>query len=188
MVEGVVAASYRAWHDTCTGMKPEQESRLSPQFSTADLYDSFETRCNSCSTQFRQYGGRRTFSGQIRTVKTRDDNVLVRRMLEARSPGEVLVVDGAGYLGAALLGDMMAGLGVKNGWSGVVILGAVRDVSALAQMDLGVKALGSNPKRSAKNGAGQTDLPLTFGDVTFTPGHWIYSDDDGILLSSEKLA
>lgn len=160
---------------------------MNPQFATADLYDSFETRCSSCSTQFKQYGGRRTFSGQIRTVKTLDDNVLVRRMLETPTAGDVLVVDGSSYLGAALLGDMMASLGVKNGWSGVVILGAVRDVSALAQMHFGVKALGSNPKRSAKKGAGQTDLPLRFGDVTFTPGHWIYSDDDGILVSSEKL-
>jgi regulator of ribonuclease activity A len=161
---------------------------LKAQFTTADLYDAFDTRCSSCSTQFKQYGGRRTFSGQIRTVKTLDDNVLVRRMLETSSQGEVLVVDGSGYLGSALLGDMMASLGVKNGWSGVVILGAVRDVSALGQMDFGVKALGSNPKRSAKKGAGQIDSPLSFGDVTFTPGQWLYSDDDGILVSNEKLA
>lgn len=109
-------------------------------------------------------------------------------MLETPSDGEVLVVDGSGDLGSALIGDMMAGLGAKNGWSGVVILGAVRDTSALAQMDFGVKALGSNPKRSAKNGTGRTDAPVSFGGVTFAPGHWIYSDDDGILVSSEKLA
>jgi regulator of ribonuclease activity A len=108
-------------------------------------------------------------------------------MLETHSNGEVLVVDGSGHLGSALIGDMMASLGVKSGWSGVVILGAVRDVCALAQMDFGVKALGSNPKRSAKNGVGQVDIPISFGDATFTPGHWIYSDEDGILVSSEKL-
>lgn len=108
-------------------------------------------------------------------------------MLETPSDGGVLVVDGSGYLGSALIGDRMAGLGVKNGWSGVVILGAVRDIAALAQMDFGVKALGSNPKRSAKNGAGQTDAPLSFGGVIFSPGHWLYSDDDGILVSTEKL-
>lgn len=161
---------------------------MDTQFSTSDLYDAFENRCSSCSTQFKQYGGRRIFSGRIRTVATLNDNVLVRRMLETPSDGEVLVVDGSGDLGSALIGDMMAGLGAKNGWSGVVILGAVRDTSALAQMDFGVKALGSNPKRSAKNGTGRTDAPVSFGGVTFAPGHWIYSDDDGILVSSEKLA
>jgi regulator of ribonuclease activity A len=75
----------------------------------------------------------------------------------------MLVVDGSGYLGSALIGDRIAGLGVKNSWSGVVILGAVRDIAALAQMDFGIKALGSNPNRSAKSGAGQSDAPLSFG-------------------------
>lgn len=167
-------------------MKARLESSK-PSFSTADLYDAFGNRCHSCDTQFKQYGGRREFSGRIRTIKCLDDNVLLRRMLETRSDGEVLVVDGSGDLGSALIGDVIAGLGAKSGWSGAVVFGAIRDTRALASLDFGLKALGSNPKKSAKHGAGNVDVTLQFGGVIFLPGHWIYSDDDGILVSSEKL-
>jgi regulator of ribonuclease activity A len=160
---------------------------MTTSFSTADLYDAFSERCSSCETQFRQYGGRREFCGKIRTLKCLGDNSLLRRTLEAHSEGEVLVVDGSGYLGSALMGDILAELGTKNGWSGVVIFGAIRDVRAMAGIDLGVKALGSNPKKSAKHGAGHVDIVVSFGGVAFTPGHWLYSDDDGILVSGEQL-
>ncbi|HVB34172.1 MAG TPA: ribonuclease E activity regulator RraA [Patescibacteria group bacterium] len=160
---------------------------MSQAFLTADLYDSFGDLCGSCETQFRQYGGRRAFSGRIRTVKCVDDNVLLRRMLEGAADGDVLIVDGAGFLGSALIGDGIAGLGVKNGWSGAVIYGAVRDSRALAEMDFGLKALGSNPKKSSKNGSGSVNTPVSFGGITFIPGHWVYSDDDGILVSAKKL-
>jgi regulator of ribonuclease activity A len=160
---------------------------MSQFFLTADLYDSFGDSCSSCDVQFRQYGGRRVFSGRIRTVKCIDDNVLLRRTLDTGSDGEVLIVDGSGFLGSALMGDMIAGLGAKNGWSGVVMLAAIRDARALADIDFGVKALGTNPKKSSKNGTGAVDIPVSFGGVTFTPGHWIYSDDDGILVSAKNL-
>ena len=156
-------------------------------FSTADLYDTYADRCASCETQFRQYGGCRIFAGRIRTVKCLNDNVVMRRVLESHSEGDVLVVDSSGYLGSALIGDTIAEIGLKNGWSGVVINGAVRDVSALAQLKFGVKALGSNPKKSEKLGIGQMDAVLSFGGTVFIPGQWLYSDDDGLLVSQDKL-
>lgn len=156
-------------------------------FSTADLFDVFEDRCSSCETQFKQYGRRRVFSGQIRTVQCLNDNVLLRRTLETASDGEVLVVDGSGSLGSALIGDIIAGLGAKNGWSGVIIFGAIRDVERISRIDFGVKALGSNPKKSTKAGTGRVDAAVSFGEVTFTPGDWIYSDEDGIIVSADKL-
>jgi regulator of ribonuclease activity A len=155
--------------------------------STADLFDAFEDRCSSCETQFKQYGGRRVFSGQIRTVQCLNDNALLRRALETASDGEALVVDGSGSLGSALIGDIIAGLGAKNGWSGVIIFGALRDVERISRIDFGVKALGSNPKKSTKAGTGRVDTAVSFGGVTFTPGDWIYSDEDGIIVSADKL-
>ncbi len=156
-------------------------------FSTPDLYDAFGDRCQSCETQFKQYGARRIFSGRIQTVECLGDNVLLRKTLEAHSDGEVLVVDGAAYLGSALVGDMIARLGMESGWSGVVIYGAIRDSNAIGKLDFGVKALGTNPKKSKKNGIGRVNVRVSFGSVSFTPGHWIYCDDDGILLSAERL-
>jgi regulator of ribonuclease activity A len=156
-------------------------------FSTADLYDAFGDHCSSCETQFRQYGARRVVSGKIRTVKCVDDNVLLRGMLESRSDGEVLVVDASGYLGSALMGDTVAKLGLDNGWSGAVINGAVRDADRLSAMAFGVKALGSNPRKSKKHGAGSVDVVVSFGGAALVPGHWLYSDEDGIIVSARKL-
>ncbi len=85
------------------------------------------------------------------------------------------------------MGGMLASLAYKNGWSGAVIFGAIRDVGELSVLDFGLKALGSNPRKSEKNGAGQVDVPVSFGGATFAPGQWIYSDDDGIIVSTREL-
>ena len=156
--------------------------------STADLFDQFEAQVSSCETQFRQYGRVRAFSGQLMTVRCFQDNVLLKQVLSKPGAGKVLVVDGGGSLGTALLGDVVAGLGQTNGWNGIVLFGAVRDTAALAELNVGVKALGSNPKKSRKVGAGELEVPVSFGGVTFTPGHWLYSDDDGILVSATALS
>ena len=156
-------------------------------FTTADLCDAHQENCQVCTTQFRQYGGRRVFFGRIRTIECRNDNILLRRALEQPSAGEVLVVDGGGSLESALIGDIIAGLGLKNGWAGVIIFGAVRDASALRTLDFGVKALGTNPRKSAKTGAGRSDVPVQQGGAVFTPGAWVYSDDDGLLVASGPL-
>lgn len=160
---------------------------MTAPFATADLCDAAGDRCASCETPFRQLGGRRAFHGRIRTVRCRADNALVRRVLETTAGGDVLVVDGGGLLGAALLGDQLAALGAKHGWSGVVIFGVVRDCAALATIDFGVKALGTNPRRGGKLGAGEIDVPVEFGGVTFVPGQWLYSDDDGLLVAESPL-
>jgi regulator of ribonuclease activity A len=160
---------------------------MTPTFATVDLCDLHEARLRSCPLQFRQFGALTRFCGAIRTVKCNDDNVLMRRTLETAGEGKVLVVDGAGYLGSALIGDQIALLAQQNGWAGIVIHGAVRDVVALAGIELGVKALGSNPRKSGKAGIGQVDVPVTLGGVTFHPGEWIYSDEDGLLVAAEAL-
>jgi regulator of ribonuclease activity A len=151
--------------------------------NTADLYDERGDELDSCDLQLRQYGGRRAFDGTISTVRCHQDNLLLKAALSEPGTGRVLVVDGAGSLHSALMGDMIAGLAVANGWAGVVIHGAVRDVAALRELDLGVKALGSNPRKSAKDGTGERDVPVTFGGVTFIPGAQLFSDDDGILVT-----
>lgn len=156
-------------------------------FATADLVDAHGDIVQSCEAQFRQYGGRVRFHGQIRTIKSTEDNALVKQTLATPGNGAVLVIDGGASLRCALVGDLMAGSAQKNGWAGLVIWGAVRDTVALAGLDVGIKALGSNPWKSSKNGTGQVDVPVSFGGVEFRPGSWLYSDEDGILVSSRKL-
>src|SRR5699024_1285673 len=132
---------------------------MATDFTTADLIDEHGDTLRSCATQFRGYGGRAFFAGPIRTVKCHEDNGLVKQVLNTPGEGAVLVVDGGGSLRSALMGDMIAEAAVTNGWSGVVINGAVRDTAALGELDLGVKALGSNPRKSLKDAAGAWTCP-----------------------------
>ncbi len=154
---------------------------------TADLVDAHQADVQSCELQFRQFGARKYFAGPIRTLDVYEDNALVRAALQTPGNGAVLVIDGGGSLRTALVGDVLAGFARDNGWNGLIVNGAVRDVEALATLDLGIKALGSNPMKSAKNGSGNADVAVTFGGVTFRPGEYLYADDDGILVSPRKL-
>ncbi|KNC20452.1 ribonuclease [Arthrobacter sp. RIT-PI-e] len=150
---------------------------------TADLYDEHGEDLQSVSLQFQSLGGVKAFTGPIRTVRCHEDNALLKATVSTPGDGAVLVVDGGGSLERALMGDMIARIAADNGWAGVVINGAVRDRSVLAEIPLGVKALGSNPRKSTKTGEGEADVELSFSGVTFTPGSTIYCDDDGILVT-----
>ena len=150
--------------------------------NTADLYDERGGELESVSVQFQSLGGHTHFSGPVRTIRCFEDNALVKTVLATPGNGSVLVVDGAGSLRTALMGDMIAASAVANGWAGVVINGAIRDREAIARLDLGVKALGSNPRKSAKAGAGEVDVDVKIGDVTIRTGAMIWCDPDGILV------
>lgn len=149
---------------------------------TADLVDSIGADVRSCDTQFRQLGGRAEFAGPISTVRCFQDNALLKAVLSEPGDGGVLVIDGAGSLHTALVGDVIAELARSNGWAGLIINGAVRDSAALRGMDIGVKALGTNPRKSTKTGAGERGVEISLGGVTFVPGEIAYSDDDGIVV------
>lgn len=136
----------------------------------------------SIALQFQSLGGHSHFSGPVRTIRCLEDNALVKSTLGSPGNGAVLVVDGSGSLRTALMGDMIAASAVANGWAGVVIHGAIRDREAIADLPLGVKALGSNPRKSAKAGAGETDVDLLIDGVTIRPGAMIWCDPDGILV------
>ena len=154
--------------------------------ATADLID-IAPETPSCEIQFRTFGKRRRFHGKIRTVRCLNDNSLVKRIFGSPSNGEVLVIDGHGSLSSALLGDKIAESGRKNGWAGAIVHGAIRDSAAIDGMDFGVKALGTNPKKSAKEGKGEVGVPVSFGKVVFREGDWVYCDEDGILVSEKPL-
>jgi len=150
---------------------------------TTDLYDEHEGKVKTCALQFRDFGGRDAFCGPVRTVACFQDNVLFKSLLSEPGAGGVIVVDGRGSTACALMGDMLAAMGAANGWSGVIIHGAIRDSREIAAIDIGVKALGVNPAKSIKQGDGTIDTPVEFGGVHFAPGMWVYCDEDGVLVA-----
>ncbi len=156
-------------------------------YATADLYDEHGDSLQVATPMFNDYGGNRMFFGAIATVKCHEDNSFVRSTLEQPGEGRVLVVDGGGSLRCALLGDMLAELAIKNGWSGVIIYGCIRDSAAIGNMEIGVKALNTNPKKSVKKEIGECGITVTFAGVDFVPGYYLYADEDGVVVSKNKL-
>ena len=150
--------------------------------ATADLVDDIGPDVRSCDLQLAQYGARSQFAGPVTTVRCFQDNALLKSVLSERGDGGVLVIDGNGSLHTALVGDLIAELGRSNGWAGLIINGAVRDAATLRTMDIGIKALGTNPRKSGKTGDGERDVVVEFGGVAFTPGEIDYCDDDGIVV------
>lgn len=157
------------------------------EIKTADLCDAHAAEVAVAEPILRGYGGVQAFGGSISTVRVHEDNVLVRAALEQPGHGRVLVVDGGGSLRCALVGDLLAALAVQNGWAGIIINGCVRDVDNLGRLPLGVKALAANPLRSAKRGQGERDVSVSFAGISFTPGHYLYADEDGVIVAARAL-
>ena len=150
--------------------------------ATADVLDLHGDDAAVCTAPLRSFGGRSSFSGPIATVRCDEDNVLVKQRVAEPGNGRVLVVDAGGSLRCALVGDNVAGAAHSNGWVGLVINGCVRDVEALADLAIGIKAIGTCPRPSNKDGEGAVDVPVVFGSATFRPGAMLWSDEDGILV------
>lgn len=162
-------------------------------FATADLCDDHPHLLDSGALavlppEFRHFGQRSSFCGRTVTLKVFEDNALVRSALEAPGHGNVLVVDAGGSMRCAILGDQLATLARDNGWSGVLLNGCVRDSAQIGQMQIGVRALGTHPLRSAKRGDGERNARVCIAGVFIEPGDWLYADADGILVSRQKLA
>ena len=156
---------------------------------TTDLCDAHEDSddLQVADPVFRDFGAKIEFHGPIVTIKAFEDNTLVRESLSRPGEGRVLVVDGGGSLRCAMVGDVLAALGRDNQWAGIVVNGCVRDSAELARTDIGIKALATHPMRSRKRGDGHRDLTLRFAGVIFRPGHYLYADEDGLILSPHAL-
>ena len=156
-------------------------------FKTADLYDRHGEALRVCEPIFGDYGGLVRSAGAVATVKCFEDNTQVKAALAEPGQGRVLVVDAGGSLRCAMLGDVLATGAVNNGWTGVVINGCLRDAGEIADMELGVKALGTMPRKSERRGEGQRDIPVAFAGVMFRPGDWVYCDEDGVVVADGPL-
>ena len=154
--------------------------------STADLCDRRPDGVGVAEPIFSDYGGHISFEGPVGTVQVHEDNVLVRATLSEPGEGRVLVIDGDGSLRCALLGDQIGALAEANGWSGIVVNGCVRDVHALGELAIGIKALAANPRKSDKRGEGLRDIPVRFAGITFTPGSYLVADGDGVVVVPQR--
>ncbi len=148
----------------------------------ADVCDLRPDSVRICDPLFTDYGARVVFQGTIVTVSTFEDNTKVREVLASDGTDKVLVVDGGGSRRHALMGGDVAGLAATSHWEGVVFNGCIRDAHEIAEKDVGIKALGINPRPPLKKGRGEVDIPVRFAGVDFGPGEYLYADGDGIAV------
>ena len=156
--------------------------------STPDLCDQYPELVQAVEPMFSNFGGRESFGGQVVTVKCFEDNSRVKELVSTPGEGRVMVVDTGGSMRRACLGDMLAEKASANGWSGIIIYGCIRDVDEIMATDIGVQALGVHPIKTDKKGIGEIDITVTFGGVTFNSGDYVYADNNGIIVSPEKLS
>jgi regulator of ribonuclease activity A len=157
--------------------------------STPDLCDRYPEHVRVVTgLHWRSYGARQQFHGPVETVRCFEDNSRVKEALAEPGDGRVLVVDGGGSLRHALIGDLIAASARDQGWAGVIIHGACRDVDVLKDIDIGLIALGSVPIKSVRRGEGERGVPISFGGVRFSPGDQVHADANGIIVADRILA
>jgi regulator of ribonuclease activity A len=150
-------------------------------WNTCDLSDEHgDAACHISS--LRHYGDRTRFSGPLETVQCYEDNSRIKELANTPGHGRVLLVDGGGSLRCALVGDTIGGELIANGWVGIVVRGAIRDTAALATMEIGVLALGTHPRKSARVGQGLAGVQIEIDGERFAPGDVLYADEDGIVV------
>lgn len=157
------------------------------EYNTSELCDLFADSVDVVEPMFVSYGGRQSFGGQIVTVKCHEDKGLIESTLQQNGSGKVLLVDGGGSLRRALIDLSLAELALDNDWEGIICYGAVRDVDALEDLELGIQGVASIPVGASAEGIGEVDIPVNFGGVTFLPEDHIYADSTGVILSPEPL-
>lgn len=153
---------------------------------TPDLCDEFP-EVQVVEPGFCNFGAIDNFGGEIVTVRCFEDNSVVKQQVGLPGYGRVLVVDGGGSRRNALLGDMLAEKAASNGWAGLIIYGCIRDADVVARTAIGVQALGTHPRKTEKRDIGDLNIAITFGGVTFYPGHFVYADNNGIIVSEKPL-
>ncbi len=155
--------------------------------STCDISDQLHPHVQYLNPIFKSYGGKTAFSGRIVTIKCFEDNSLVEEALKMNGKGCVLVVDAGGSLRCAMLGDKRASDAIKNEWEGIVVNGSIRDSVMINSMTIGIRALGVCPQKSIKKGNGKRNLTVDFSNVKFIPNHYLYADEDGVIVIENKV-
>ncbi len=150
--------------------------------STAVLSDNMARLPGAGLRPFHRGG---TMAGTALTVRTAcGDNLTVHQALELIQPGDVLVIDGEGDTGRALVGEIMVSIAQSRGAAGMVVHGAIRDSRAISQMDFPCFALGCIHRGPYKNGPGEINVPVAIGGMIVRPGDIVVGDDDGVVAFS----
>ena len=148
---------------------------------TADLSDTHDS-AYVVPRQFNSYGAYEECLGPIDTVSTSDDNSLVSKALKGPGDGRILVVENSGSTECSMVGGDLARAAYDNGWVGIIVNGAIRDIVELREVPMGIFALASCPCKSVKRGIGARGEPMRFVNFDVRPGDVAAADPDGVIV------
>lgn len=156
------------------------------KFYTADLCDKYDNQVQVLEPILKSYGGAKKVMGQIVTLKLPDNNKSLAELLKTEGNGQIVVIDvDAQY--TAVVGDNMMKFALENNWAGLIVNGYVRDTKNTKEIDVGLFALGTCPKKTVPPKDGALHVEIKFGGVTFREGEYLYADRDGIIVSATPL-
>lgn len=166
---------------------PQATIEMLRGLATANIGDALQRLHGS--TGLRPMHGRTPLLGRALTVRVREgDNLLIYAALQMVQPGDVLVVDGGGDTGRALMGEIMARIALSKGCVGLVIDGAVRDLAFFEGGSLPCFARAVCLRGPYKNGPGEVNVPVTVGGLTVAPGDIVAGDPDGVIAVAPQRA
>lgn len=156
-------------------------------FFTADICDEYSDKVQVLAAGYHNFGGAIKCQGEIVTIKLDKNNSdLITLLRDQEGTGKVVVVDVAQEY-FAVVGENLMKFAHNNNYSGIIINGYIRDTFQIADIPVALYALGTCPRKSIPVTAGQSNITLSFGGVTFTPGHYLYADTDGIIVCEAKI-
>lgn len=127
--------------------------------------------------------------GTAVTVKTRaGDNLTLHKAFDLLRPGDVLVVDGGGDPGQALVGELMMSRAQAIGAAGFVIDGAIRDVAAFMDAGFPCFARSVTHRGPYKSGPGEINVPIAVDGMVVMPGDVVLGDEDGVVTFDRSVA
>ncbi|WP_314196078.1 methyltransferase [uncultured Arthrobacter sp.] len=121
--------------------------------------------------------------GHALTVQTRPgDNLMVHKAADLATPGQVLVIDAGAQTDRAIVGGLLASYAQKRGVAGIVLDGAVRDLSELAELNIPIFARGVSHLGPYKDGPGVIRGNIAVGGTAVCHGDLVVGDEDGIVF------
>lgn len=156
-------------------------------FFTADICDEHSEKVAVLGPGFSNYGGAEKCQGEIVTQKLDLNNTdLISLLRDEDGTGKVVVVDvDAAYY--AVVGENLMKFAWQNNYTGIVVNGYIRDTFQIGDIPVALYALGTCSRKSIPPTSGERNIPVTFGGVTFTPGDYLYADNDGVIVTAGKI-
>jgi len=156
------------------------------KFYTADLCDKYPDQVQVLAPIMKSYGGAKRVMGQIVTVQLSGSNKTLIELLKSEGAGQIAVVDVEAKF-TAVVGDNLMKFAHENNWAGIIINGYVRDTKNTKEIDVGLFALGTCPKKTMEVCEGSLHVKIHFGGIDFNEGDYLYADRDGIIVSATPL-